>query len=1445
MRMKGSSRSGAGRSAISAATRLKPIVAASFAALLAALVVAVSVASAAAAPEFLIQFGNGGVKVTGESSTSKAGQTQIPRGVAIDATSGHVLVADQTNARVDEFTAWGEFVRAFGWDVAPGAVNEQQEVRFRAKSGQFRLTFGVGGPGVSETGDLGFNATAAEVQVALNALTNISAGGGSVTVSEVPGNVAGTTPYIYVVTFKGTLAGTNVAQMTAANGTVPLSGGNPSTGLEATTRANGGPASTGPETCTAESGCQAGSSLGGRGQLKTPQGIAVDSSRNIYVVDKENHRVQKFNSAGEFVYMLGGGVNETEPLATICPRPGNPADVCKAGVSGAGNGEFASWGVNANLVAIGPGGAVYVADKERIQKFNGSTGAFESKITLSGAGETQALAVDPTGNLYVASASPANTVRKLDPTGTTVLSTIGVSEPVALALDPSGNLYVVSGNSKSVVVEFNSSGTEVTKFGSGEFPDGSTGIGVNAQGDIYVPNFAFERSYIRAFGPEPTGIEPAPKVGPTIGASYPASVAATTASVAAELTPHFWTTSYYVQYGPENCATAVEPCAERPLLPGTALGPKRGTSTVTVALSNLAPDSIYHFRFVASSHCNPAEPAEACTAIGPDRTFATRRAGVGALADNRAYEQVSPAQKNSAEIGVPGVAGPGSVEAPFSVMPQQSSTTGAEITYHSVTSFGNPQGAPFVSQYLSRRGDGGWPTENASPRFEEGYLRDSEVGFSPDLSHAAVVALQSIGEPPLGEPAPPGSFFNLFVRDNSTGVLTTVTETEPKVTAGQKFCIGYEGASANFDRVVFAAKNAFYLKGNPEPPSEKSNLYEWQKPLFNSQQVLTVKATGGKYKLIFGSGGVGVSETGEIEATATRGEVEAALNAITNISAGGGSVAVSGGPGNATGTTPYIITFNGGPLAGTPLPSLTAVNVSLAGGSSSATLATLANGHLALASTLPEGTPAAAQLNNSFGLGATLGLGQCEMKTKLLRHAISADGRRLFWTYGSPGIFNGASAPLFARVFSGNGQVETIQLDAPNTGVTGAGKGQGVYRDASVDGSKVFFTDGQKLTSDFTGSGSKPDLYRYDFNAAAGARLTDLTAHVGESANVQGVIAASEKGDYVYFVAKGVLTGSEENVNHEKAVANEENLYAWHEGETRFVAILSSAEPDSNDWTTNPSRMTARVSPNGRHLAFVSTRNLIGYDNTVGGAPGCSVSALTQKLEGSTQCAEVYLYDFGDVGPTCASCNPSGARPVGPSSVPVWNTPYEQPRYLSDEGRLFFDSYDALDVHDTNGRRDVYEFERPGVGSCTATSQTYSSRSGGCLNLISRGDSTDNSYFLDASTSGNDVFFSTRQTLVSGDEDERYDVYDARVGGGFTSTTSIECEGESCRGPGTIAPGASTPGTSVRGLGNPAHHLPRCPKGKVKRKGHCMGGHAKHHKKKHRRSRHSNGRAGK
>ncbi len=381
------------------------------------------------------------------------------------------------------------------------------------------------------------------------------------------------------------------------------------------------------------------------------------------------------------------------------------------------------------------------------------------------------------------------------------------------------------------------------------------------------------------------------------------------------------------------------------------------------------------------------------------------------------------------------------------------------------------------------------------------------------------------------------------------------------------------------------------------------------------------------------------------------------------------------------------------------------------------------------------------------------------------RHAISNDGSRVIWS-GSATTSPGETH-LYLRDISVG---ETVRLDVPQAGAPGPEGLIPTYMTASSDGSRVFFLD-RGLTADSTPHSQ--DLYEYDLNAPLGSRLKDLSVdhNEGEPANVAMVDGASEDGSYVYFVAVGALTPDAPK-HCASSGGRACNLYVSHDGQVTFIASLSGEDPDSSSELTG---LDVRVSPDGHWLAFMSNVDLTGYDTT---------DAFSRRPD-----EEVYLYDALLNKLVCASCNPTGARPVGvraegggeqlalepsglfgntwvASSVPGW-TPLEtgetryQSRYLSDAGRLFFDSNDALVPQDVNGTEDVYEYEPAGVGDCGTGSVTYSGKSGGCVNMVSSGTSNEESAFLDASESGGDVFFLTKARLVPQDFDNALDVYDA------------------------------------------------------------------------------------
>lgn len=343
-----------------------------------------------------------------------------------------------------------------------------------------------------------------------------------------------------------------------------------------------------------------------------------------------------------------------------------------------------------------------------------------------------------------------------------------------------------------------------------------------------------------------------------------------------------------------------------------------------------------------------------------------------------------------------------------------------------------------------------------------------------------------------------------------------------------------------------------------------------------------------------------------------------------------------------------------------------------------------------------------------------------------LASVISSDGSRIFWTDGEK--------QLYVR----EDGVRTVKLNASQRAAS-LGDGTATLLAATPDGSNAVFTDETALTDEPNDNGG--GLYQYDLEAGG---LRDLTPYAGGAPGVQGVLGMSDDGSTVYFVASAALADG--------ASGGAMNLYVVRGGAIEFIAALSGN--DRRDWTRSLELRTARVTPDGAHAAFLSEASLTGYDNT---------DAITGNPH-----RELFVFDVDESRLTCVSCNPEGARPIGDASMPIGTSPSYQPRVISDDGsRVVFNSDDALVAADGNDRQDVYLYED------------------GRPRLISTGTSGDISALVDMSPGGRDVFFTTRARLVAADRDSGSDIYDARVGGGFPAAAEegLPCAGEACRGP--------------------------------------------------------------
>lgn len=1221
-------------------------------------------AEAQAAPALLWQAPGPGSEQRGEA----AGQMSSPAGMATNPTNGDVYVADLGNARIDEFTAWGEFVRAFGWGVNASSPEEK------------------------------------------------------------------------------------------------------------------------PQVCTVASGCRAGIEGAGAGQFSSPTGITIDAGGDVFVMDRNNHRVQKFDSEGNFLLMFGGEVNKTKveiPLASEAERNRCPVDLgdeCQAGTPGTGNGQFAtpSFFQSTNYVAAAPDGSIYVGDVDRIQVFN-ANGVYQGDIHLPKEGEVPggvaegagvsagSLAVDGEGNLYFAF-EPAEgnvdvypNIYKHTALGWSLFAkTSGLTPAIptpnesgmiitGLAADAAGNVYasVAPTSNFARVVEFDPAGNplipdeaeleaQVQEPPVAPFPfaqvgkDSIHGLATSsacgiAGADLLTSYTSFDPSFIRAYGPAPDpAICPPPPVAPTVDDTYAISVDTNAATVQAKINPRFWRdTSYYVEYGTGKCSE--RGCdARQPSGAGSELGSDAGISVTTagVFLNGLTSGITYHYRFVAESGgggptvgpeetFTTAEPALPLKADCPNQVF---RVGRGAaLPECRAYELVSPADKEGGEITslVPPLAGK-------HASIYQSSTSGDRFTYSAYRPFGQAASSPYTSQYLAvRNPESGWSSVGISPPrgrplLSATYSDDAEYkAFSPDLCNGWL-RFEFEPDPPL-DPEEVDGYMNLYRHDLCGGegyeALTTVNPPHEPFVAD--YLPEIQGFSADGRCTVFRANDSL----TPEAPSLgalKSMLYE---------------DCGGKLRLV---------------------------------------------------------------------------------------------------ATLPGGTPAITSSTAGVGNIEELNYG-FQYRTPNVLSAVSEDGSHVYWTTPGTGV-----GTIYLR----------INADQPQSAMSGGSCTEPemactlpVSEKASNGGARFWAASSDGTHAIFSTEGGK--LYEYDASNPFKPKATPIAE------GVLGVMGASVDVSRVYFASTKALAAG--------ATAGKPNLYYLQQGEPpRFIGTLATDDiglaPSllkAIAITPEPYKRTSRVSPDGLHATFMSAAPLTGFDNT-------------DQSNGKAD-REVFLYDANAEGGegrlVCVSCDPSGTRPIGrniadsvnqiwvAAQIPPWDMDMHGSSAISEDGsRVFFDSYGPLVQRDTNGKEDVYEWHSAdSKAACEEMgAERYAPESHGCISLISSGDSSKDSEFIEASPSGNDVFFTTDSSLVAGDAG-LIDVYDARVDGGFPPPSGRPegCEGEACQ-KAPPPPNDPTPASaSFKGQGNvePTSSR-RCPKGRqqvTKRgKARCVKQRRSHHRHNHR-----------
>ena len=243
-------------------------------------------------------------------------------------------------------------------------------------------------------------------------------------------------------------------------------------------------------TGTGVSGYRGDGGAAGMARLRQPTGVAVDGEGNLYIADKDNHRIRKVDSDGVITTVAGTGERGSggDGGPAVHARLAVPTGVA---VDGAGN-LFIADAANNQIRKVDSSGVITTVAGTG-ESGDGGDGGPATEARLD---SPWSLAVDGAGNLLIAD-SYNHRVRKVDSSGiiTTVAGTgergfggdggpataAMLDVPIGMAADDAGNLYIVDVVNHRIR-KVDSSGTITTIAGTGEPGyDGDRGPAVSAR----------------------------------------------------------------------------------------------------------------------------------------------------------------------------------------------------------------------------------------------------------------------------------------------------------------------------------------------------------------------------------------------------------------------------------------------------------------------------------------------------------------------------------------------------------------------------------------------------------------------------------------------------------------------------------------------------------------------------------------------------------------------------------------------------------------------------------------------------------------------------------------------------------------------------------------------------------------------------------------------------
>jgi hypothetical protein len=308
---------------------------------------------------------------------------------------------------------------------------------------------------------------------------------------------------------------------------------------------------------------------------------------------------------------------------------------------------------------------------------------------------------------------------------------------------------------------------------------------------------------------------PLPVGPPTILGTSVTNITSSSAVLRARLNPNTLETTYWFEYGLEDCAEPDASCTKVPS-DGASAGDGHVPVAVSAAIGGLSSGTKYFFRVVAE---NPGPKGG--LREGPTRTFTTQAGHFGsALSDDRVWEQVTPVNKFGGGLTNAG--------------PIQAAQDGSGISFQTRGSIvEDPDGNRAIefAAVLARRTAAGWTVTDLVPPHSEatglGVSPEYKI-FSPDLGRAL---LEPRDETPLSpEASERAPYLRINTNPPSYRPLVTSKEEFANVPPGTVFS-GEANSEQNPVSVAAANDSLSHVVVSSRTPlvagAEERSLYLW------------------------------------------------------------------------------------------------------------------------------------------------------------------------------------------------------------------------------------------------------------------------------------------------------------------------------------------------------------------------------------------------------------------------------------------------------------------------------------------------------------------------------------------------------------------------------------------------------------------------------------------